>query len=130
MAKKRKKRGKKWEPRAEVTEAQVTAELNEDLLDAWRKIRRFGAGLGEQRIYASGKSVMFSRKICYFFVRMKKKYLEVCFFAPEQVRSPLIHASERTSKTRVWHQVRIIHADQVEEPITDWLRASYEGTPP
>jgi hypothetical protein len=126
MAKKRKRR--KAYQEVEVTEAQLTSELSEDLLDAWKKIRRFGEGLGEQRIYASGKSVMFSRKICFFFVRMKRKYLEVCFFHPELVRSPLIHASEQSSKTRVWHQVRIIHADQVEEPVTDWLRKAYDTT--
>jgi hypothetical protein len=127
VAVKKKKKRKAYKEVA-VTEAELISELSEDLLDAWKKIRRFGESLGEQRIYASGKSVMFSRTICYFFVRMKKKCLEVCFFNPELVRSPLIHASERISKTRVWHQVRIIHADQVEEPLTDWLQRAYDTT--
>ena len=33
---------------------------------------RDGGRLGEQRVYASHNSIMFSRKSCYFFVRPKK----------------------------------------------------------
>lgn len=111
-----------------VTEGQLTAELSEELRDAWRKIRRFGAGLGEQRIYASGKAIMFSRKVCYFFVRPKRSYLEVCLFLPEEVRSPLVRRAQRVSKSRVGHILRLEHADQVEDPLTDWIRRAYETT--
>ncbi|MFZ0038090.1 MAG: hypothetical protein WAK91_11750, partial [Candidatus Acidiferrales bacterium] len=35
------------------TEAELVDGLNEDLRDAWEKLRAFAAGLGPQRIYAS-----------------------------------------------------------------------------
>ena len=37
-----------------TTEAELTADLSEDLRDAWERLRESLAELGEQRIYASG----------------------------------------------------------------------------
>ena len=51
-----------------------------DLQDVWERLRETAISLGDQRIYASHKSVMFSRKSCYFFVRPKRNFLEVCVF--------------------------------------------------
>lgn len=59
-----------------TTEAALTAELSEDLREAWERLRETAVEFGEQRIYASHSSIMFSRKVCYFFVRPKKRYLE------------------------------------------------------
>ncbi len=69
---------------------------------------------------------MFSRKTCYFFVRPKTKYLEVCVFLGRAVKSALVHRVEPSSKTKVVHTVRITHRDQVEAPFTDWLREAYD----
>ena len=63
-----------------TTETALTAELSEDLRDAWERLRDTAAEFGDQRIYASHNSIMFSRKACYFFVRPKKSFLEVCVF--------------------------------------------------
>ena len=63
-----------------TTESALTRELSDDLLDAWERLRDTAVSLGEQRIYASHKSIMFSRKSCYFFVRPKRESLEVCIF--------------------------------------------------
>ena len=63
-----------------TTEAALTQELSEDLQDAWERLRETAVELGEQRIYASHNSIMFSRKSCYFFVRPKRSFLEVCVF--------------------------------------------------
>ena len=63
-----------------TTEAALTQDLSDDLRDAWERLRETAAEFGEQRIYASHNSIMFSRKSCYFFVRPKKKFLEVCVF--------------------------------------------------
>ena len=63
-----------------TTEAALTQDLSEDLQEAWERLRETAAELGEQRIYASHSSIMFSRKSCYFFVRPKKSFLEVCIF--------------------------------------------------
>jgi len=50
-----------------TTEANLTRELSEDLKDAWDRLRETAAEFGPQRIYASHSSIMFSRKICYFY---------------------------------------------------------------
>src|SRR5262245_55156811 len=95
-------------------------------MDAWERLRETAAEFGEQRIYASGKCIMFSRQACYFFVRPKKKVLEVCFFLGRKVKSSLVRKADRSSKTKVYHIVHITHRDQVESPLTDWLREAYE----
>jgi hypothetical protein len=44
-----------------TTEAALTRDLSEDLRDAWDRLRETAASFGDQRIYASRKSIMFSR---------------------------------------------------------------------
>ena len=78
-----------------TTEAALTADLSEDLREAWERLRETAAEFGEQRIYASLNSIMFSRKACYFFVRPKTKFLEVCFFLGRTVTSPADQAGDR-----------------------------------
>ena len=56
-----------------TTEAALTRDLSEDLREAWERLRETAAEFGDQRIYASHKSIMFSRKSCYFFVRPKSE---------------------------------------------------------
>ena len=72
-----------------TTETALTKDLSEDLQDAWERLRETALEFGEQRVYASHSSIMFSRRACYFFVRPKKKMLEVCFFLGRAVKSPL-----------------------------------------
>jgi hypothetical protein len=36
-------------------------------------------------IYASAQSIMFSKKVCYFFVRPTKTFLEVRVFDPRKI---------------------------------------------
>ena len=109
-----------------TTESALTAELSEDLRDAWERLRETAAEFGEQRIYASHNSIMFSRTSCYFFVRPKKSFLEVCVFLGRPVKSPHVRRSDRSSKTKFYNIVQIKHRDQVEAPITDWLREAYD----
>jgi hypothetical protein len=71
---------------------------------------------------------MFSRKACYFFVRPKKSMLEVCFFLGRTVKSPLVRRAMASSQTKVAHIVHVKHRDQVEAPVTDWLKEAYEVT--
>jgi hypothetical protein len=59
-------------------------------------------------------------------VRPKKKVLEVYFFLGRTVLAPQVRRAEKTSKVKVGHLVHITHRDEVEEPITDWLREAYE----
>ena len=109
-----------------TTEAALTRELPGDLLDAWERLRETAAAFGEQRIYASHHSIMFSRKSCYFFVRPKKSVLEVCVFLGRAVRAPQIRRVDRSSKTKLYHIIHVKHRDEVEAPITDWLREAYD----
>jgi hypothetical protein len=109
-----------------TTEKALTQDLTEDLRDAWERIRETAVEFGDQRIYASHSSIMFSRKACYFFVRPKRTYLEVCIFLGRGLKAPQVRKAVATSKTKVAHLVRITHRDEVEPPITDWLREAYD----
>jgi hypothetical protein len=109
-----------------TTEAALTADLSEDLRDAWERLRETAADFGEQRIYASHKSIMFARKSCYFFVRPKTKFLEVCVFLDRPLKAPQVRNVVEVSKSRTASILRITHRDEVEPPITDWLREAYE----
>ena len=109
-----------------TTEAALTQDLSVDLKEAWERLRETAVEFGEQRIYASHNSIMFSRKSCYFFVRPRKQFLEVCVFLGRAVKAPQVRRVDRSSKTKLAHLIRITHRDQVEAPITDWLREAYQ----
>jgi hypothetical protein len=109
-----------------TTEAALTADLSEDLQDAWERLRETAVSFGDQRIYASHSSIMFSRKSCYFFVRPKRRFLEVCVFLGRTLKAPQVKRIDRPSKSKVVHVFHVKHRDEVEEPITGWLREAYE----
>lgn len=111
-----------------VSERELIGHLNEDLQDAWQKLRAFGTSLGEQRIYASHNSIMFSKKICYFFVRPRKSFLETWIFLPRKIEG--LKATRSAKKIEKYCNLfKLVHADQVEEPLTDWLREAYDFAP-
>jgi hypothetical protein len=109
-----------------TTEGALTQDLSEDLREAWARLRETAADFGEQRIYASHNSIMFARRSCYFFVRPKKSFLEVCVFADRALTGPQVRRSTRTSKTKVANILQIRNPDQVEAPVTDWLQDAYD----
>lgn len=109
-----------------TTEAALTRDLPDDLRDAWERLRETAADFGEQRIYASLNSIMFARTVCYCFVRPKSKRLEVCVFLGRTLKSPLVRRAMPASKTKVAHLVHVTHRDQVEAPLTDWMREAYD----
>jgi hypothetical protein len=112
-----------------TTEGALTRDLPEDLRDAWERLRETAADFGAQRIYASHNSIMFSREACYCFVRPRPTRLEICFFLGRTVRSPRIKTSMASSRVKVVHTVHVRHRDEVEAPLTDWLREAYEKSP-
>ena len=73
-----------------TTEAALTRDLSNDLHEAWERLRDTAASFGDQHIYASHHSIMFSRETCYFFVRPKKKYLELCVFLGRRLEGPQV----------------------------------------
>ena len=108
-----------------TTEAALTRHLSDDLREAWKRLRETAASFGEQRIYASHHSIMFSRKTCYFFVRPKQKYLELCVFLGRRLEAPQVRCVDQASKSKLYHLIRITHRDEIEPPITDWLQEAY-----
>lgn len=110
------------------SESFLTDNLPEDFRDAWLKLREFAEALGDQRIYASGRAIMFSRKVCYFFVRPKKTYLETVIFLTRQNPVPGFKISE-TTKTKWSHTFKLVHPDQVEGELTDAIAEAYGQTP-
>jgi hypothetical protein len=108
-----------------TTEAALTHDLSDDLLDAWDRLRETAVAFGEQRIYASHHSIMFSRQTCYFFVRPRRKYLELCIFLGRPVVAPQVRRVDQSSKTKHAHTIHVRHRDEVEAPITEWLREAY-----
>ena len=111
-----------------TTEGALTRDLPEDLREAWERLRETIGDFGEQRIYASHNSIMFARKACYAFVRPKMKRLEVCVFLGRTVKAPQVKRATATSRVKVAHLIHVKHRDDVEPPLTDWLREAYEVT--
>jgi hypothetical protein len=109
-----------------TTEAALTEDLSEDLRDAWERLREAAVALGDQRIYASGTAIMFSRESCYFFVRPRKSFLQVCLFLGRAVRGPQVRRVERKSTSKLVNIIHIRHRDEVEQPFTDWLQEAYD----
>jgi uncharacterized protein DUF5655 len=109
-----------------TTEQALTRDLPDYLQEAWDRLRESAVSFGDQRIYASHKSIMFSRKSCYFFVRPNRKFLEVCIFLGRSLKAPQVRRVEKASGAKFVHFLRITHRDEVEPPVTDWLREAYE----
>ena len=109
-----------------TTEAALTKDLSEDLQDAYARVREAAVALGEQRIYATHHSIMFSRKACHFFVRPKRNFLELVIFLGRAIKAPQIKKVVESSKVKRAHLIHIRHRDEVEAPLTDWMREAYE----
>jgi hypothetical protein len=109
-----------------TTEAALTADLPDELHEAWERIRQTAVEFGDQRIYASGTAIMFSRKSCYFFVRPRRTSLEVCVFLGRALRAPQVRRVEPRTASKFVNFLHITHRDEVEPPITDWLREAFD----
>jgi hypothetical protein len=69
---------------------------------------------------------MFSRESCYFFVRPRRSFLQVCVFLGRALRAPQVRRVERKSTSKLVNIIHIKHRDEVEPPITDWLQEAYD----
>ncbi len=107
------------------SEETVFQNLEEEPREAWTKLRNFASDLGQQRIYCSAKAVMFSRDVCYMFVRSKRNRLEVCLMLDKKIRHEQISKVESYSKNRLRHTINVSHEDSIEEPLTDWIRHAW-----
>lgn len=112
-----------------TTERALTQDLSDELQDAYQRLREAAVEFGEQRVYASGSCIMFSRTSCYFFVRPKRNWLELAVFLNRPLTSPLVTRAEPKSKVKTANLIRITHRDEVEAPLTEWLREAYDFEP-
>lgn len=109
-----------------VTEQSLTMNLNEDLKDAWLKVREFASEQGPQKIYASGKAIMFSKSVCYFFVRPKKSFLETVIFLKDNKLRTGFKPAVAVTKVKFSHTFKLVHADQVEGVLAEAIALSYK----
>jgi len=96
----------------EYEERDVVGALKGELREAWRTLKRLARGLGPQRTYASNRSVMFARAYVYAFVRPRKSFLEVCFFADRPLRGAGLKVRARSPRKHA-HTFKLERADQV-----------------
>jgi hypothetical protein len=108
------------------TEKAIIEDLSEELLEAFERLRETASQFGEQRIYAATQAIKFCRQVCYFFVRPRKKMLQVWFYLGRTIKSPIIRKTRQVSIRKVAHQVQVTHRDQVEPPLTDWLKEAFD----
>jgi hypothetical protein len=47
-------------------------------------------------------------------------------FLGRTMKAPQVRRTDAVSRNKIAHTVHITHRDQVEAPITDWLREAYE----
>ena len=109
-----------------TTEKALTKELSEDLQEAYNRIRETAVEFGEQRIYASHHSIMFSRKACHFLVKPRRNFLEFWIFLGRAVKGPQIKKVVESSRVKRAHLLKITHRDEIDPPITDWMKEAYE----
>ena len=109
-----------------TTEKALTHDLSEDLQEAYQKIRETAVEFGEQRIYASHHSIMFSRNACHFLVKPRRNFLEFWIFLGRVVKGPQIKKVVESSRVKRAHLLKITHRDEIDPPITDWMKEAYE----
>lgn len=109
-----------------TSERALVSDLSEDLLEAWERLRETAAGFGDQRIYSSGHAIMFARTTAYCFVRPKRRFLELCVFLGRALHAPQVRKVAPASRVKVAHIIHIRHRDEVEAPVTTWMREAYD----
>jgi hypothetical protein len=49
-----------------------------------------------------------------------------CWILGRAIKAPQVRRVDRSSKSKLVHFVQIRHRDEVEPPITEWLREAYD----
>jgi Domain of unknown function (DUF5655) len=110
-----------------TTEAALTQGLSDDL----RSTVRLGAAARDccfLRRSADLRLAQIDHVLAQvlLLLRPKKNFLELCVFLARRLKAPQVRRVDRASKSKVYHIIHIKHRDEVEAPITDWLREAYE----
>lgn len=107
------------------TEKLVLSNLEDEPREAWLKLKKFTLSLGPQVIYCSAKAIMFSRDVCFMFVRSKKKKIEICILTDRKISHSTIKKTEMYSATRFRHLIDVYHEDSIEEPLSTWISEAW-----
>ena len=109
-----------------TTEAALTKDLSEDLQDAYARLRETAVEFGEQRIYASHtRSCSRARPVTFWSSPSAITSSSGCSSAAP-IKAPQIRKVVESSKVKRAHLIHIRHRDEVEAPLTDWMREAYE----
>lgn len=108
------------------SEQEQIQKLSEELQEAWAVLKGHLLALGTQEMRTSHRSIMFARKTCYAFVRPKKAFIELNFFLPRALDSEYLKKVDAVSKTKWVHILHLTHSDQIDRPLTDWIREAFE----
>ena len=109
-----------------TTEAALTKGLSEDLRDAWMRLRDTAADFGEQRIYASHNSIMFSRGPATSSCGRRRAFSRCACSCRGPSRRRRCAEPSRVPKVKFANLIQIRHRDEVEAPVTDWLEEAYD----
>ena len=107
--------------------AALTADLSEDLRDAWERLRETAAAFRRSAdLRVAQVDHVLAQVVLLLRVRPKRQLLEVCVFLGRVRRPRSVVSIARRSQGRAY-PARSDIRDEVETPITDWLR---EGARP
>ena len=84
-----------------TTEAALTEHLSDDLREAWERVRETAAAFGDQRVYASGTAIMFSRDSCFFSCARAAAFWR-CASSSAAPCAPRRYAASSASRRRSW----------------------------
>ena len=104
----------------------VMSELTETQFEIWEQFKLLVQEFSDYYCYASKRSVMFSRRVCFCFLRPRSKDIEIFFFLGRELDSSIINKVEKRSETKFAHRVILKHSERLEEPLTSWLHEAYE----
>ena len=106
-----------------TTEAALTADLSEDLRDAYERLRESASELGEQRIYASHHSIMFARRSCYCLRPAEAQSWNCASSSAARVDTPPVQRTASGPSTlKVAHLIDVRHHDEVRRADVESLR--------
>ena len=109
-----------------TTEAALTAGLSEDLMDAWERLRESASEFGEQRIYGLASLHYVLQRGLLLLRPAEEKSTGNLFLSGPHHQVADDPENDAVIKDKVAHLVHVTHRDQVESPLTNWLREAFE----
>jgi len=86
-------------------------------------VKKFGAFREET---VSPDVIFFKTKSTFLAVKVKKDHLEIEFFLDHIEDEPPVAKYLQTSKQRVAHVVKIDSPKNIDKPLINWMKTSYQ----